>query len=144
MKSFGQRGADLTIFSAKYFGGPNTGGIICGRADLVDAVAKIDFTRFESGKYLPLGRAFKLDRQLVVGVTVALQEWLEMDHGFRLAQYEKLVEVIAAHVRDLPGDPAILVHLMDGVLVADVECVSEAEATAIGEALREAIQAELP
>ena len=34
------------------------------------------------------------------------------------------------------GDPAILVHLMDGVLVADVECVSEAEATACTGACR--------
>lgn len=102
MSTFTARGADLAIFSAKYFGGPNTGGIICGRPDLIDAVAGVDFTRFEASKYLAFGRPFKLDRQLVVGVVVALQEWLEMDHATRFASYERSVRTIMSCLDDLP------------------------------------------
>lgn len=103
MRTFTARGADLAIFSAKYFGGPNTGGIICGGRELMDAVAGVDFTRFEASKYLSFGRPFKLDRQLVVGVVVALEEWLEMDHAERFAGYARSVATIATYLEGVPG-----------------------------------------
>jgi D-glucosaminate-6-phosphate ammonia-lyase len=180
MSTFTARGADLVIFSAKYFIGPNAGGIICGRGDLIEAVAGVDFTRFEASKYLSFGRPFKLDRQLVVGVVEALREWLEMNHTKRFADYGRAVEAIARCLDDLPGleltpmsftmeetlelapvnclrvrpldrpalaaavaarlaagDPSILVHELDGAIVADVECVSYDEAELIGKRLHE-------
>jgi D-glucosaminate-6-phosphate ammonia-lyase len=103
MRSFTGRGADLAIFSAKYFGGPNAGGLVCGSRELVDAIAGIDFTRFESGEHLILGRPFKLDRQLVVGVVLALHHWLTADHGERFRHYTRLVDVIAGYLQDVPG-----------------------------------------
>lgn len=99
--SFCARGADLAIFSAKYFGGPNTGGFVCGKRDLIDAIAGVDFTRFESSKYLSFGRPFKLDRQLIVGVVVALDEWVAMDHAARFAEYARHVDVIRQGLTDL-------------------------------------------
>ena len=80
MGSFTAQGADLVCFSAKYFGGPKAAGSICGRKDLVAAVAALDFTRHESGPYRRFGRAFKMDRQVVVATVLALEEWLAMDH----------------------------------------------------------------
>src|SRR5262249_12904762 len=68
MGSFVGRGADMACFSAKYFGGPNAGGFVVGRRDLIAAVANVHFTRYESGKYLKFGRPLKMDRQTVVGV----------------------------------------------------------------------------
>jgi L-seryl-tRNA(Ser) seleniumtransferase len=103
MGSFTAAGADLVCFSAKYFGGPNGGGFIAGRADLIDAVAGVDFTRFESGRYLIFGRPFKLDRQIVVGVAAALQEWLTMDHGARFAVYGRLVGIVGDRLGGIPG-----------------------------------------
>jgi L-seryl-tRNA(Ser) seleniumtransferase len=103
MSSFTRRGADLAIFSAKYFMGPNTGGVICGRGDLIDAVAGVDFTRFEASKYLAFGRPFKLDRQLVVGVVEALRVWLTMDHRQRFAGYQAAVRTIVGFLEDLEG-----------------------------------------
>ena len=91
IRSFSTTGADLVCFSAKYFGGPNSGGFISGRADLIDAVAGLDFTRFESGDYRTFGRPFKLDRQVVVGIVVALQEWLSIDPEQRWAGYAEKV-----------------------------------------------------
>jgi L-seryl-tRNA(Ser) seleniumtransferase len=103
MRSFTARGADLAIFSAKYFGGPNAGGLVCGSRDLVNAVAGIDFTRFESGEHLILGRPFKLDRQIVVGVVLALRDWCTTDHAERFNHYGRLVDTIAGYLQDIPG-----------------------------------------
>jgi L-seryl-tRNA(Ser) seleniumtransferase len=96
-------GADLAIYSAKYFGGPNTGGFVCGRRDLIDAVAANDFSKAGTRAQHALGRPFKLDRQLVVGVVAALEEWLAMDHEARFEDYERKVQAIARRVRDVPG-----------------------------------------
>lgn len=95
MRSFTKAGADLVIFSAKYFGGPNAGGFVCGSAKLIEAVAGVDFTRFESGDHLIFGRPFKLDRWTVVAVVEALSEWIEMGHAARFERYGQLVETLA-------------------------------------------------
>jgi D-glucosaminate-6-phosphate ammonia-lyase len=84
-------GADLVCFSAKYFYGPNAGGFIVGRKDLIDAVALLDFTRFEAGPYLTFGRPFKLDRTAIVATVLALEEWLETDHEARWSGYAERV-----------------------------------------------------
>jgi D-glucosaminate-6-phosphate ammonia-lyase len=103
MRSFTGVGADLVCFSAKYFGGPNSGGFLCGRKDLIEAVRGLDFTQFESGRYRTFGRAFKMDRQIVVGVLVALREWLAMDHEARWRGYAHKVEVIIECLEGVPG-----------------------------------------
>jgi L-seryl-tRNA(Ser) seleniumtransferase len=85
---FGRQGADLACFSAKYFWGPNSGGFLYGRKDLVQAIAEIDFTGFESGQHR-IFAAFKMDRSTVVATTLALREWLVMDHDARWAGYRR-------------------------------------------------------
>jgi D-glucosaminate-6-phosphate ammonia-lyase len=101
-KTFAAIGADLVCFSSKYFGGPNAGGFICGRKDLIEAVAGLDFTRFESGKYRTFGRAFKLDRQTIVAVVVALQEWMALDHKLRWEGYSRKVQRIVDRLGSVP------------------------------------------
>jgi L-seryl-tRNA(Ser) seleniumtransferase len=98
-----RRGADLVAISAKYFGGPNAGGFIYGRRDLVAAVSNVHFTRYESGRYLKYGRPLKMDRQTVAAVTVALEEWLAMDHGARFAGYVRQVELLKRSLAGLEG-----------------------------------------
>lgn len=100
MRSFSRAGADLVCFSAKYHLGPNSGGFICGRRELIDAVAGLDFTRYESGKYLTFGRPFKLDRHIIVATVVALEEWFAMDHA---ARWHGFAEKIGVIVRTLAG-----------------------------------------
>ena len=95
-------GADLVCFSAKYFGGPNSGGFVVGRPDLIRAVANGDFVSFELGAHRVLGRALKLDRHTVVGVVAALQEWLETDHKARFEGYRRRVQTIQEHMEGIP------------------------------------------
>ena len=126
MRSFTATGADLVCFSSKYFSGPNSTGFVCGRADLMQAVAGVDFTRYESGKYLSFGRPFKLDRQMIVATVVALEEWLAMDHDARWRSYRARVEVISRAASSVPGITlAPQCFTMDERLVPDpVNCLA--------------------
>jgi L-seryl-tRNA(Ser) seleniumtransferase len=89
MKRLAGSPADLTCFSAKYMGGPNSGGFVCGRPEWVEALGRADFVSFETGRHRVLGRPFKLDRHTVVGVVAALREWLDTDHVTRLKAWER-------------------------------------------------------
>lgn len=103
LASYTRAGADLVCFSAKYFGGPNAGGFIVGRRGMIDAVITNDFTRYESGHYRTFGRPFKLDRQTVVGVVAAFEEWLAMDHPARWARYARQVAELDRAVTGIRG-----------------------------------------
>ena len=100
--SYMPRGADMVAISAKYYGGPNAGGFVLGQKSLIEAISSVHFTRYESGQYLKYGRPLKMDRQTIVAVVTALDEWLAMDHGARHAKY---CEQVAALERDLAGLP---------------------------------------
>jgi seryl-tRNA(Sec) selenium transferase len=74
--SFTKLGADLVCFGAKYIGSVNSSGILCGKKDLVEAASMQGFIGFETvADHQAFGRPMKLDRQEVVAVVVALQEW---------------------------------------------------------------------
>src|SRR5439155_27269299 len=49
------------------------------------------------------GRPMKLDRQEIVAVVVALQEWLSLDHERRLADLERKLTTIGRQVEGRPG-----------------------------------------
>lgn len=89
-------GADAAIYSCKYFGGPNTAGIIVGKKALLDIVALHSFIG-EEGSYRgrdyigePVGgpyggptynslfRGCKQDRGSIVGAVVALEKYLNV------------------------------------------------------------------
>jgi len=103
MKSYPAMGADLICYSGKYFGAPNSTGILCGKQKLVKAAAAQDFMGYEHGGYRAFGRPMKLDRQEVVAMLVALRDWLEMDHDARLRSYAQQVMVITEAMKGIPG-----------------------------------------
>ena len=95
-------GADIVCFSAKYMGGPNSTGFLCGSKEAVRAAALNGFMAFETEKNRNLGRGYKIDRQEVVAVVAVLREWLEMDHDARLAEQDRLFQVVAESLAGLP------------------------------------------
>jgi L-seryl-tRNA(Ser) seleniumtransferase len=97
------RHGDLVCFSAKYFGGPNAGGFIVGRRELLSAVRANNFLNYESGRYRTFGRPLKIDRQTVVGVVTAFEEWLDLDHRARWARYARQVETLRAMLANPAG-----------------------------------------
>jgi len=97
-----QSGADLVCFGAKYLGAQNSAGILCGRKDLLHAAKLNSFIGYEAQRSRSAGRGYKLDRQEVIGVTVALKEWLTMDHEERLQQQSDRIATIRKTLADLP------------------------------------------
>lgn len=95
MQSYAALGADLTMFSSKYYFGPNAGGFLSGTREMIDAVAGLDFTKYESGPYRTFGRAFKMGRYEIAAVYLALQEWFDMDHDERWRGYARMAGNIA-------------------------------------------------
>jgi L-seryl-tRNA(Ser) seleniumtransferase len=96
-------GGDVAVFSAKYFAGPNGGGFVAGRSDVVANLAALDFVGYESGRWRTFGRAFKLDRATVAATVAALSEWVALDHEARLAGYAEVARALAERCRALAG-----------------------------------------
>jgi L-seryl-tRNA(Ser) seleniumtransferase len=82
------RAADLVCFGGKYVGGPNAGGYVCGRKDLIDAVVANGFIEFH-GDGQGLGRGMKMDRGQIVALVSAVDSWLTTNHEDRLADIER-------------------------------------------------------
>lgn len=96
-----QSGADLVCFGAKYLGAQNSAGILCGTQELVQGAKLNSFVGYEAQRSRGMGRGYKLDRQEVIGVTVALREWLEMDHEERIQEQEERIATIITALADL-------------------------------------------
>lgn len=118
--SFSAAGADLVCFSAKYFHGPNAGGLLIGRENLLDAVRDVDFTRYESGRWLNFGRALKMDRATVVATVLALERWLTLDHAERWAGYRRRAQALVEQLGSLSG-----VHARSAQFTLDERIVDE-------------------
>jgi seryl-tRNA(Sec) selenium transferase len=117
--------ADVVAFSAKYWSGPNSGGIACGTRKQIDTITTLDFTGYEAARYHSLGRPFKLDRTTVLGVALSLRDWLSMDHDARLATYADHIARLAAAVPSWSG-PTPMSFTMEGDVVAGppVNCLT--------------------
>jgi L-seryl-tRNA(Ser) seleniumtransferase len=109
-KGYMKRGADLVAFGSKYFGGLNSAGILAGKKQYVDAAVPQGFIGFETvTNRRGFGRPMKLDRQEIVGVVVALQEWMAMDHDRRIARLEQRLGPIERAIKGRPGVTAEIV-----------------------------------
>ncbi len=108
MRRYVSMGADLVCFGAKYFDGPNSAGILCGRRDLVEAAKLQTFVCFESHNIRAIGRGMKLDRQEIVATVVALQRWMNIDHKARLLEQHRRMERLAAELNKISGVKAEL------------------------------------
>ena len=93
--------ADLVGFGAKYFGAPNSSGLLCGRRDLVEAARAHGFAAFERRGLPGFGRPLKIDRQEVVGVVAALRAWLADGAA---AERDEAASRRGRHLRDLLTD----------------------------------------
>ena len=77
---------------------PNPLGFVAGKKDLIQAVAAHGFIGPR-----PLGRGMKIDRQEIIGLTVALDQWFTMDHEERFDEYRKKFAVIERAIEGAPG-----------------------------------------
>ena len=105
--------ADLVCFGGKYFGAPSSTGFVCGRADLVYAASRQGFVASQSGdRPRSFGRSMKVDRQEIVGMVVALEEWMTIDHEDRILVYLSKAAIIQGAIDDVAG-VSTEVHRLD-------------------------------
>jgi L-seryl-tRNA(Ser) seleniumtransferase len=95
--------ADLVVFGAKYMGAPHSSGFVCGNRELIDAVAAQSFVAFHYDGSRAVGRAMKVDRQEIVGVATAVDDWFTMNHEDRILSYEHKFDTIVEGVARVPG-----------------------------------------
>ncbi|HSP26730.1 MAG TPA: aminotransferase class V-fold PLP-dependent enzyme [Saliniramus sp.] len=121
LRRFIELGADLVAFSGgKAIGGPQASGILAGRRDLVGAalVQQIDMDVTPESWEPPglidreamggvphhgLGRGFKVGKEEIVGLIVALERFCEADDGAANAALGERLRVIAETIADCPG-----------------------------------------
>lgn len=98
-------GADLVTFSGgKGINGPQSSGILAGRADLIRA-AKMNGSPSHS-----IGRAAKAAKEDIVGLMVALERYMHRDHDAEIARWRAQAEVMLERLSDIPGVAATYRH----------------------------------
>ncbi len=106
MTSLPSCGAALICYGAKYIGSSHSSGILSGKRSYVEAAKLNGFVSYETvgspGYENTLGRGYKVDRQEIIATTVALQEWMVLDHEERLQTQAQRIDTIMAGLADVP------------------------------------------
>ncbi|TVQ28709.1 MAG: aminotransferase class V-fold PLP-dependent enzyme [Spirochaetaceae bacterium] len=83
---FTQMGAALAIFSGgKDLAGPQSTGLVLGRADLIDAC------RFHGNPNQSIGRPMKVGKEELMGALAAVERYVGLDHAKRMRGFEETV-----------------------------------------------------
>ena len=94
-----QMGADLVgISGGKGLHAPQSSGILAGRRDLID-IARAQASPNPAG----FGRGMKVDKEEVIGLLVALEQFMARDHQALHRRDRKRVETMRGYLRDIPG-----------------------------------------
>ncbi|MBO0706820.1 MAG: aminotransferase class V-fold PLP-dependent enzyme [Candidatus Dormibacteraeota bacterium] len=105
LRRFIAAGADLVTFSGgKGLRGPQASGILAGRADLIAAA------RLNASPRHAVGRAAKAAKEDIVGLMVALQRFMKVDHEAELAGWLRQADVLMARLDGIPGVDLRCVH----------------------------------
>jgi len=92
LENFGKyvkMGADFQCIAAKYLGASQSSGLALGTKDMIRKISKQSFVGYEGRRIRGIGRPHKVDRQEMMGVVAAVQNWLTMDHETRLSNIEE-------------------------------------------------------
>ncbi len=85
--NFTKMGAALAIFSGgKELCGPQSSGLVLGRADLIEAI------RLHASPNQGIGRPMKVGKEEMMGLLAALERYLILDHDARARKFETIVE----------------------------------------------------
>ena len=96
---FINEGADMVSFSGgKGVMGPQSTGILCGRADLIEA-AYLNGQPNSDG----IGRAAKVCKEEIAGLITALELFVDTDHQALAAEWRDKSQSVVNALQDLPG-----------------------------------------
>jgi L-seryl-tRNA(Ser) seleniumtransferase len=77
--------------------GPQCSGFICGRKDLIDACVA------QGNPNAGIGRVAKVGKEEIIGLLVALERYVQLDHYEELRRWEDQVETIVNACADIPN-----------------------------------------
>lgn len=96
---FNEMGFDLVTFSGgKGLRGPQSAGLLFGRKDLIDA-AKLQHVPHAD----TIGRGMKVNKEEIIGMMVAVEEFLKQDHEKKHGEFHERVRLIGQHASQVPG-----------------------------------------
>jgi D-glucosaminate-6-phosphate ammonia-lyase len=105
LQRFIAEGADLVTFSGgKGLMGPQSSGILAGRADLIRAA------RMNGNPNHSVGRAAKAAKEDIVGLIVALENYMQRDHDADTASWRAQAEWMLERLNDFRGVAASYLH----------------------------------
>ena len=107
-------GADAQVIAAKYMGASQSVGLALGTTEMIEKIANQSFTGYEGRRIRGIGRPMKVDRQEIIGVTVAVHEWVTMNHEERLAIAEEQSRVMLEPLKNIPGVNAEIIDNIIG------------------------------
>jgi len=91
-------GADLVVISGgKGILGPQSTGILAGRADLIEAA------RMQNAPNDFIGRGFKVGKEEIIALVVALERAVTMDQDAETARWNDRARWVAEQLQDIPG-----------------------------------------
>jgi L-seryl-tRNA(Ser) seleniumtransferase len=98
-----QRGATLVGYSGgKFIRGPQSAGLLLGRKDLVQAAW------VHSAPHHGYARAMKVGREEMIGMLVAVENWVKRDHAAEWKQWVDRCDYIAGRVTKIAGVTAVV------------------------------------
>jgi D-glucosaminate-6-phosphate ammonia-lyase len=121
LKKFIAAGADLVAFSGgKAIGGPQSSGILAGRADLIASVAlqhqdmdvraetwskrgMIAGQRLRGVPHQGFGRSMKVGREEIIGLLTALRMYVDGSDEADCARWSSILAIVARQVEGIPG-----------------------------------------
>ena len=120
LSRFISAGADLvTISGGKGIRGPQSTGILAGRSDLIEAA------RLHASPNGNLGRGMKVGKEEIIGLVVALERFVALDHQALVEGWNAKARWIADEIQDIDGLNAE--YALNTVGYADVELAWDEE-----------------
>jgi len=92
-------GFDLVTFSGgKGLRGPQSAGLLLGRKDLIAAARRNNSPNSDA-----IGRGMKVNKEEILGMMVAVEVFLKMDHAAEWKEFERRIKVIRDEAAGIPG-----------------------------------------
>ncbi|MEE8571249.1 MAG: aminotransferase class V-fold PLP-dependent enzyme [Candidatus Bathyarchaeia archaeon] len=102
---FYEQGADLTCFSGgKAMYGPNDTGFLLGDKNLIEAAT------MQANPRSGIGRGFKVSKEQIVGLVVAVQRYANLDEKARLKEEMDRAEYLVNSFKDYPHVNAQIIY----------------------------------
>ena len=93
-----EMGADMVSFSGgKGVQGPQSTGILCGRADLIEAAA------MNGSPNQGIGRSAKVCKEEIAGLVTALELFVDADHEAEAERWDDISRMMAQQIEKIPG-----------------------------------------